>query len=83
METNPRLDYWNDVTYKIFGELSKLQREGVPVFGGTDAGPQVHTLTTPQYGGKVLKRLKDIAGVKEVIHCKPGGSAYVSEEHLF
>lgn len=82
LSTVPSLDYWSKATHNVFGAITELQREGVPVYGGTDAGPNVHILTLPKYVEKVRKSLRNTDGVLNIMHCRPGGASHLIKKHL-
>jgi len=82
MNTEPQLEYWSNSTRDVFSSVAELQKEGVPVFAGTDAGPNVHILVEPKHVKKVIENVKIINGVREVIHAMPGAGSHRSEENL-
>ena len=82
MKTAPPLDYWSDTTENVFAAITQLRGEGVLAFSGTDAGPNVHILTGSRDAGKVIQKVKEVAGVYEVIHSIPGEGSRQLKEHL-
>ncbi|HEX2014449.1 MAG TPA: diphosphomevalonate decarboxylase, partial [Nitrososphaera sp.] len=54
MNTVPSLDYWSQATHDVFREVEELRQDSVPVFAGTDAGPNVHVLVEPKNLRKVV-----------------------------
>jgi diphosphomevalonate decarboxylase len=82
MKTEPPLDYWSEATAGVFKAVSDLRGEGVSVFAGTDAGPNVHVLCEPRDSAKLIASLGEVHGVREIIHARPGGPTMRSERHL-
>ena len=82
MRTLPPLDYWSGVTEHVFAAITQLRREGVLAFAGTDAGPNVHVLTASRDAGKVIQKVREVAGVNEVIHSIPGEGSRRLKKHL-
>lgn len=82
METVPSLDYWTAGTELVFRTVAGLREEGVELFAGTDAGPNVHILCHPSDSQRVINALHNIPEVREIIHALPGGPSMCSEAHL-
>lgn len=82
MNTEPVLDYWSKSTAEVFNTVSELRSEGVNIFAGTDAGPNVHIFSEPEDTAKLIEALRKQPGVVEVIHAKPGGASIRSDTHL-
>ncbi|MGH9993256.1 MAG: diphosphomevalonate decarboxylase [Nitrososphaera sp.] len=82
MNTTPPLDYWSAATVDVFDAVKELRMEGVPVFAGTDAGPNAHILVEPRNAMKVIDRIQGLEGVKGVIHSRPGGGSHRLQVHL-
>lgn len=83
MNTVPSLNYWSTATVNVFNTIRELQEDGVKVYGGTDAGPNVHILVLPEDVNKVIEKVKAIDGVVDLIHCKPGSGVKTTNDHLF
>lgn len=80
MQSAPALDYWMNPTLDILSKVAALRREGIPAYAGTDAGPNVHILTLPNYVERVISTFKGMEGVHELIHCKVGeGSRLIQD----
>ncbi len=82
MNTKPPLDYWSSATEDVLAAVTLLRSEGVPAFAGTDAGPNVHILTGSRHSKKVIEKVKEVAGVNEVIHAVPGEGSRRLRKHL-
>lgn len=82
MNTEPPLDYWTRNTAEVFNEVTRLRGEGMTLFAGTDAGPNVHILCEPGDADQLIEAFRKLEGVKDVIHAKPGGPSTLSDAHL-
>jgi diphosphomevalonate decarboxylase len=82
MNTEPALDYWSKSTADVFNAVSELQNEGLVIFAGTDAGPNVHIFCESQDSMRLIDMLHGLQGVVDIIHCKPGGPSISTEAHL-
>jgi diphosphomevalonate decarboxylase len=82
MNTRPALDYWSAATERVFSAVADLQSEGLPVFAGTDAGPNVHILTNTKNVEKVINKIEQIHEIKEVIHAMPGAGSHLTNNHV-
>ncbi len=75
MTSHPRLIYWQPGTLAIIHAVRHWRSDGLPVYFTIDAGPNVHLITLPEYAGEVLRRLKHIPFVQEIIHAWTGPGA--------
>ena len=75
MTSDPSLFYWEPQSLAIMKAVTDWQKTGLPVTYTLDAGPNVHLICTRDALDKVLDRLHNIPGVKEVRHGGPGGPA--------
>lgn len=82
MNTEPVLDYWTRATTEVFNAVTQLQSEGLNIFAGTDAGPNVHILCEPDESQKLIEALRKLDGVKDIIHARPGGPSELADVHL-
>jgi diphosphomevalonate decarboxylase len=82
LNTEPALDYWTKATADVFNLVSELRSDGLEIFAGTDAGPNVHIFCEPDDASKLTVSLHKLAGVKEIIHARPGGPSVRLEDHL-
>ena len=82
MNTEPVLDYWSKSTAEVFNMVTELRSEGMAIYAGTDAGPNVHIFCGPRDAGKVISSLEKLQGIKEIIHARPGGPSLQSNNHL-
>ncbi|MGI0036947.1 MAG: diphosphomevalonate decarboxylase [Nitrososphaera sp.] len=82
MNTEPVLDYWSKSTADVFNMVTELRSEGMAIYAGTDAGPNVHILCEPRDTAKLVSSLGKLQGVREIIHAGPGGPSLRSDRHL-
>jgi diphosphomevalonate decarboxylase len=82
LKTTPPLDYWTKVTDDILNKVANLRNDGVPAYAGTDAGPNVHVFTQPNYVERVIKTIQEAEGILDIIHCRVGKGSHLIEEHL-
>ncbi|MDQ5830887.1 MAG: diphosphomevalonate decarboxylase [Thermoproteota archaeon] len=83
LKTTPPLDYWTKVTDNILNKVANLRNDGVPAYAGTDAGPNVHVFTQPNYVERVIRTIQEAEGILDIIHCRVGKGSHLIEEHLF
>jgi diphosphomevalonate decarboxylase len=67
LTTDPPLVYWNGATLECLHAIRALRDEGVPVFFTIDAGPQVKAVCLPAVRRTVEQRLREVAGVTDLI----------------
>jgi diphosphomevalonate decarboxylase len=82
LKTTPPLDYWTKVTDNILNKVANLRNDGVPAYAGTDAGPNVHVFTQPNYVERVIRTIQEAEGILDIIHCRVGKGSRLIEEHL-
>ena len=82
LKTTPPLDYWTKVTDNILNKVANLRNDGVPAYAGTDAGPNVHVFTQPNYVERVIRTIQEAEGILDIIHCRVGKGSHLIEEHL-
>jgi phosphomevalonate decarboxylase len=66
---------------KVILEVKKMRSEGLPAYFSIDTGATVYVNTKPKHVKEVERRIKKL-GI-ETITCGVGGSARVTDEHLF
>lgn len=74
---NPPLYYWNDKTKELMEAVKAWRKSGLPVYFTIDAGPNVHLICEGKFEGDVLKAVKDVQNVQEVIVNKPARGAHI------
>ncbi len=75
LAARPGVLYWNAATVAAIHLIRELRSAGIPVCFTMDAGPQVKALCTADSVDKVSAALRQIAGVKDIIHCRLGHAA--------
>lgn len=79
----PALYYWTDRTITLMDIVPHWRREGIPVYFTIDAGPNVHLICEEKDEQRVLKRLKELSGIEQVIVNKSAPGARLVDTHLF
>src|SRR3989338_5481307 len=84
MQTStPPLQYLNDETYRIVGEVRSLrEREHIPVLFTMDAGPTVH-LFCPNEGVAAVRAYAHVQSNCAIFETKVGKGAHLVEEKEF
>jgi len=74
----PAFTYWQNVTMDVMQTIWQLRSNGILAYFTIDAGPNVKVLYLPRDEEDVLKTLRNIDGVSEVIVSKVGeGISYL------
>jgi diphosphomevalonate decarboxylase len=77
MSSQPPLVYWQPATVELIRMAPIWRKQGLHTFFTIDAGPNVIFLGKRMDLLQIARRVKRIAGVKQVIVSKPGGGAEV------
>lgn len=72
---------WMPETLKVILEVRRMRTEGLPTYFSIDTGATVYVNTEPKHVKKVEKRIRAL-GIK-TITCGVGGSAKLTDQHLF
>lgn len=75
MTSEPPLYYMLPGSLAIMKAVKAWQAEGLDVTFTLDAGPNVHVITTRPFMGEVIRRLRQIPGVIDVLSAVPAGPA--------
>ncbi len=76
MTSDPPLFYWQPQSLLIMQEVRRWrQRDGLQVCYTLDAGPNVHCICPADDAGEVAVRLRELAGVVEILPSPVGGGA--------
>lgn len=79
----PPLVYWNDVTKEIMRLVTAWRKRGLPVYFTIDAGPNVHLICEGKNETNVLREVKTVQGIQQLIVNKPATGARLINKHLF
>ena len=82
LKTTPSLDYWTKVTEIILDTVANLRNDGIPAYAGTDAGPNVHIFTVPKNVERVIRTIREVDGVLDIIHCRVGEGSHLIQDDL-
>lgn len=83
MTSKPAIFYWNETTMRIIKAVQKWREQGLMVYFTIDAGPNVHLFCQAKDEREVLKKVKEISGVLDVITNKPARGGRLVSNHLF
>jgi len=83
MTSRPSLLYWLPATIAVLNAVRAWRDEGLEVYFTLDAGPNVHCLCQPGNAAEVEARLRNLAGVLDVLVSGPGGGARLVDYYLF
>ncbi len=83
LTATPILLYWQPETLEVMHQVRDWRLNGLEAYYTADTGANVHVLCRPKDQPEILKRLKEMNVVQNVIASKPGDGAKVIKEHLF
>ncbi len=83
MTSRPSLLYWSPATVAVLHAVRAWRSEGLGVYFSMDAGPNVHCFCQPGDVSEVEGRLRNLAGVFDVLISGPGGGVRLVDYHLF
>lgn len=75
MTSTPALHYWKPASIEVMNQVRALRVEGIPACYTVDAGPNVHVICPETEAHAIEKRLREIAGVENVLVARAGGPA--------
>jgi len=81
--SRPSLIYWDEETIKLIKFIYTLREKRLPVYFSLDAGPNPYFISEEKYEKELLRYLKTINSIKEIIINHPGGGAKTIDNHLF
>ena len=79
MTSTPALHYWKPASLEVMNCVRQWRMEGIPVCYTVDAGPNVHVICVETEAYVIDKRLREIAGVENVLVARAGGPATIIE----
>ena len=74
---------WRAATVDVIHTVRRLRSEGVPVWFSIDTGATAYLNTDAAHEHQVAEAVKEIRGVTKVLHLRPAGPAYLTDQHLF
>jgi diphosphomevalonate decarboxylase len=80
MTSTPSLHYWKPETIRVMNAVRGWRKEGIQVCYTIDAGANVHVLCLETEAHTIDKRLRELAGVKDVLVARAGGPARIVEK---
>lgn len=76
MTSEPPLFYWLPKTLKVMQFVIKQREKGVKSYFTIDAGPNVHIICQAKNAQKIVRELKRMEGIKNILVCKPSNGAF-------
>lgn len=83
MTSQPPLLYWEPTTLKIMQWVQAWRDRGLECYFTLDAGPTVHVICQGKDTKGLIRTLRVVEGVMEVIDNKPAEGVKEMKEHLF
>ena len=83
LTSTPSLIYWQPETIKLMKLVKKWRSEGLEVYFTINTGQDIHLIIEEKNTKKLVKKLKDIKEVKNIIVNSPAVGARLTEKHLF
>lgn len=77
MTSTPALHYWNPASLAVMSAVRQWRGDGLSVCYTVDAGPNVHVICPEAESKVVEKKLREVAGVSDVLVAKAGGAAKI------
>jgi diphosphomevalonate decarboxylase len=75
MTSTPPLLYWQPGTLAVLQAVRDWRQDGLPACCTIDAGPNVHVICPAADAEEVVRRLRQVQGVRQVLQARPGGAA--------
>lgn len=83
MTSRPSLLYWLPPTMAVMHAVRGWREAGLAAYFTLDAGPNVHCLCEARDAGSISERLRNLAGVLDVLVSGPGEGVRLVDYHLF
>jgi diphosphomevalonate decarboxylase len=83
LAANPALLYLQPGSITVIKSVWELRSQGLPVYFTIDAGPNIHILCEEAYKADVLKNIRSIPQVKQLIENRPAPGTKIIDSHLF
>jgi len=83
LTSNPSLLYWLPGTVEMMRFIRKLRQDGLPVYFTVNTGQDIHLIAQEQNSQVLIKKLKELDIVKEIIKNKSSEGTRLVEGGLF
>lgn len=83
LTSTPSLIYWQPETVKLMKLVKKWRYEDLEVYFTVNTGQDVHLIIEEKNSKELVKKLKDVKEVKNIIINQPSVGARLTEKHLF
>lgn len=83
LTSKPPILYWNSGTITVMKTCENLRTKGILCYFTMDAGPQPVIYCLEKNTKKIVKELKKIEDIKNIIINSPCKGAFITNKHLF
>lgn len=83
LSSKPSLIYWHPGTILIMRMARQWRKEGLPVYFTMNTGHDIHLICEKKNVRKVINKLKELDGIKELIVNYPANGTKLVNKHLF
>lgn len=83
LTSTPSLIYWLPATVELMKEVKKWRSDGLEVYFTVNTGQDIHLIVEEKNTGQLIKRLKKIKKIKNIIINRPAIGARLTNKHLF
>lgn len=83
LTSQPSLIYWYPATVTVMKAVKKWRKEGLSVYFTVNTGQNIHLICQQKDTEEIVRLIKQIPEVKDVITNKPAKGARIISEHLF
>jgi len=80
LDSQPQLDYWTPTSRDVMQAIKTLRSAGIPCYFTTEAGPNVKLICLENNVQTIIKTLREIDGVLDIIACKVAQAPIVTEK---
>ncbi len=82
LTSKPSLMYWLPDGLRVMKMAKKWRDEGLPVYFTVNTGQNIHLIVEEKNKNKLLKKLGNFKGLKNIIVNKPSAGAQLTSDHL-
>ena len=83
LTSTPSLIYWQPKTIELMKLIKKWRSEGLEVYFTVNTGQDMHLIIEDKNKAKLLKKLQEVDGIREIIVNRPSVGTKLSNKHLF
>ena len=83
LTSKPSLIYWLPETVKLMKEVKKWRSDGLEEYFTVNTGQDIHLIIEEKNTERLVKKLKNIGEIKNIIINRPSVGARLVDKHLF